>query len=210
MQGLLKKISIGYATCLLIACGSGPKHKATDSSLVRVAIVKLVNVSGAPLYEYLSDSLTDATRASMQRKFRYFDLPAEETQRLFVRLNEQGGSMTPEELRTQALRIDADLVIYGKYTTSSAKKGDSAEITFSVFRTDKGMEIWQGNRQTKISGAIFKEIDLIAAQVVSEIAAYRKQQLAEQGETEMKETTGEKIELTRDSINIHPFIPPVF
>lgn len=210
MQNFLKSIRGAFVAGCLIACSSGTRRDAPENTLVRVAIVKLVNVSGAPLYEYLSDSLTEATRTSMQRKFHFYDLPPADTEKLFAHLSAHGGTIDSGELRAHALTIDADLVIYGRYTTSAAKKGDNAEIEFSVFRSDKAVEICRGNRKAVISGGIFKEIDLIAAKVVSEITAYREQQLTERGEIERKSTPDEKVELTRESINIYPFIPPVF
>lgn len=195
---------------LLTACSSRHERRVDESALVRVAIVKLVNVSKQPLYDYLSESVTDATQNSMEKKFIYFHVPAAATQQVSTELNGHEGMIGEARLREHALAMDADLIIFGSYTTSAGKKGDAIEIMITVFRADKAEKIGQINRKTRISGTIFSEIENIAAELVAQIVQYRKSQIEERGQAETAATTSGKIELTRESINIAPFIPPIF
>lgn len=195
---------------LLVACNSRQERRVDESALVRVAIVKLVNVSKQPLYDYLSESVSDATQNSMDNKFIYFHVPAAATQAVFAELNGHEGMTGEARLREHALAMDADLIIFGSYKTFPGKRGDSIEILITIFRADRAEKIGQISRKTAISGTIFREIDTIAAELVARIVQYRKSQLQEQGQNEAASGSGAKIELTRDSINIAPFIPPIF
>jgi len=191
------------------ACSSGKPRKDNEKSLVSVAIVKLVNVSKQANYDYLSESLTDATQSSMDKKFVYFRIPADQVTDLYAEAAEQGGNPSESSMRSLALKIDADLVIFGYYKTSAEKKGDSAEIVFNVLRTDKGTTIAKISRTAAISAKIFNDIESIATTVVAKIADYRAEQIKESGIQEVQKK-GEKIQFTRESLNIAPFIPPAF
>ncbi len=171
---------------------------------------------GANLYAIMdgylgvSASLTDAAQSSMDKQFVYEPIPAEKSADLAVSLEKKDGVMEIADLRAHALAIDADLIIYGFFKTTPGKKGDTADISVTVFRADKGAAIGNLNRKALVSGAIFKDIDVMAADVVRQIAEYRKSQNAAAGKKEPGEASGEKIHLTRDSLNMLPFIPPVF
>lgn len=204
------KLCVIVALTAVGACSSAKNRKADEKSLVRVAIVKLVNVSKQPNYDYLSESLTDATQTSMGKKFVYYQFPAEKTVDLLAEVEKNPETAASSRLRSQALQIDADLLIYGFFTTVPGKKGEGLEITIKVFRTDKGINIASLKRNAVISSKIFTEIESIAAGVVAQIAEYRSDQIRENGEKDASPQSGEKIHFTRESINIAPFFPPAF
>lgn len=195
---------------IIVSCKSGGPRKVDESSLVRVAIVKLVNASGNALYDYLSDTLTDAAQNSMDKKFVYNRLAADQTTGMFTELKEKKGELENSRLRGYALELDADLVIFGHFTSTQGKRGDSAEIVVRVFRSDKSTMIAELKKNAVISAAIFKDIDNIAAELVRRIGEYRLSQIKERGEKESAAAADQKVEFTRESINIAPFIPPVF
>lgn len=211
MQNFLNRCFIVVLVSIVCAphCSSGQVNSLASDNLVRVAIVKLVNVSKQPAYEYLSDSLTEAGRASMRQKFSYTEIPSEGTTRIFADLEARAGVADAGSLRSHALAIDADILIYGHYNVSPGKKGDGVEIIFRIFRADQSAAIGELSRKTTISGKVFREIDALAGEVAAAIGAYRSRQMKEQGKA-ATEASGEKISLTRDSLNILPFIPPVF
>jgi len=210
MRPMTKKLSVLVLVAFLsAACASGKKRTGEEKGLVSVAIVKLVNVSKQANYDYLSESLTDATQSSMDKKFVYFHIPADQVTDLYAETAEQGGNPSESSMRSLALKIDADLVIFGYYKTSAEKKGDSAEIVFNVLRTDKGTTIAKISRTAAISAKIFNDIESIATTVVAKIADYRAEQIKESGIQEVQKK-GKRIQFTRESLNIAPFIPPAF
>jgi len=198
------------STLLLAACSSVRQREVNTSSLVRVAIVKLVNASGKPMYDYLSESLTDATASSMDKKFVYSRVPSEQTSRTLEDLTEAGGIVEASRMRSQALEMDADLVICGNFRTTPGKRGDTAEIAVTVFRADTAVVVAQISRSAIISGEMFKEIDAIAAEIVSQMVEYHTSQKIATVTDDHIESSGAKIHLTRKSLNIAPFIPPIF
>jgi hypothetical protein len=80
----------------------------------------------------------------------------------------------------------------------------------SVFRTDKSQIVATLIQQTQVSNRLFDEIDKMSAGLVAKIADYRMQLLRDSGRTDNTSAKDGKIELTRESINIAPFIPPIF
>ena len=206
-----KMYTLLFCTVLLWVsfCSTGKVRKSEEKSLVSVAIVKLLNASKQSNYDYLSESLTDATQTSMEKKFVYYHVPGDQLQGLSKELFNSAGNPDDDAVRSEALKIDADLVIYGYYTTTAAKKGDNVEIAFKVLRTDKGTVIAKISRNAAISARIFNDIENIAAAVVSKIADYRAEQIRESGIKD-EATANRKIQFTKESISIAPFIPPAF
>ena len=201
------------STCvalLLISCASTPGRESQSGELVKVATVNFVNTSGQDAHEYLGGSLADATVRSMERIFLYRQIPAESVGALYSQLKRAQGNLPPSELRSAALSMDADLLIHGTFHVSKGKKGDAIEIRMQAFRADRGEVIVALVRQTNVSNRIFDEIDKMTAELVQSIVAYRKQQMADSGQREAASAQGARIELTRESINIAPFIPPIF
>lgn len=210
MQSVLK-LCVGLSLCVwFIGCRSASPGKPNDSSLVRVAIVKLVNASGNSMYDYLGDSLTDAAVSSMDKKFVYARIPEEETRDLYNELSAKGGVFSDARQRSHALAIDADLIMSGYFKTTPGKKGDSAAIVIHVFRGDQSAIVAKISRTAVISGAIFKDIEAIANELVKTMIEYRRSQLRQRGVKEDETAAAQKIKLTRESINLIPFIPPIF
>lgn len=203
-------ILTAFVAILLSGCASAAGREAENGELVKVATINFVNTSGQESHDYLGGSLGEATVRSMGQIFVYRQIPAESTGALFGKLKQAQGTLPASDLRSAALSIDADLIIHGDFKVSKGKKGDAIEIRMQAFRTDRGEVIAALSRQTNVSNRIFDEIDKMTAELVQSIVAYRKQQMAESGQRDIAMPKGAKITLSRDSINIAPFIPPIF
>ncbi len=210
MKSAMKLFSAAFIAIALAGCASAPDRGADNAELVRVATLNFVNTSGEESHDYLGTSLGDATVRSMQRIFVYHSIPAERTSGLYGRLKEVQGNLSPADLRSAALSMDADLLIHGDFKVSKGKKGDSIEIRMQAFRADRGEVIAALSRQTNVSNRIFDELDRMTADLVQRLVAYRQKQMADSGQRDTSASKGGKLELTRESINIAPFIPPIF
>ena len=208
MRKTMKKFAPIYVALLFFACSKNVKKDDHDH-LVKIATVKLVNASGQPMYDYLSDSLTDATKESMNKKFVYSAIPAAKTADLYADVKKSPTKPSKSDLRNEALAIDADLVIYGSFTVSKAAKGDEVEFGVTIFRTDKAQFIETINKKTAITAELFTIIEKLSGEIVQRIEAYNNAQLKESGVAQ-KNQKDQKIELTREGMNIEPFIPPSF
>lgn len=189
---------------------SGGKGEPDRAELVHVAAVEFTNLSNDSAQDYLRASISDATTQSMDKIFEYYHIPSARTSEIASDLKANNGKLKPSELRSYGLSLDADLLIYGSFNVTKGKKNDQIEIAMTVFRTDKSEVIATLTQQTQVSNRLFDEIDKLSALLVAKIADYRKQLLRESGREDKAAGKEEKIELTRDSINIAPFIPPVF
>lgn len=204
-----------FQLVLVLAISTGCKSspgvvKSDRAELVHVAVVEFTNLSSDSAQDYLRASISDATTQSMDRIFEYYRVPSTSTPALASDLKAHNGNLPASELRGHGLEIDADLIIYGAFSVTKGKKGDQVEITMRVFRTDKSVVIATLTQQAQVSNRLFDEIDKLAAGLVGKIVEYRKQLLTESGRQDKPAVSDAKIELTRDSINISPFIPPVF
>lgn len=202
-------LTLAVVVLTALSCSSAPGKAADSSELVKVATITFVNTTGQESHDYLSGSITDATTKSMEQIFVYRQIPASSTVELYARMK-QAANLSASELRSAALSLDADLLIYGDFKVSKGKKGDAIEIRMHALRSDRGEVIAALNRQTNVSNRIFDDIDKMTEELVQSIVAYRKKQMAESGQRDIAIPKGAKIELTRDSINIAPFIPPIF
>lgn len=203
-------IFAGIALFAALSCSSTPGKATERSELVKVATVTFVNTTGLESHDYLSGSITDATTKTMEQIFVYHQVPVSSTAELHTRMKRAQANLAVSDLRSEALSLDADLLIYGDFKVSKGKKGDAIEIRMHALRSDRGEVIAVLNRQTNVSNRIFDDIDKMTAELVQSIVAYRQKQMAESGLRDVAPPKGAKIELTRDSINIAPFIPPIF
>lgn len=210
MEAYKKYILVLGCVVVFAHCASAPGKTVNDAELVKVATIPFVNTTRQEAHDYLSGSLTDATTKSMEQIFLYRQVAAEKTSQLYDRLRQNNGTLPPGDLRSAGLSMDADLLIYGDFKVSKGKKGDAIEITMNAFRSDRAEPVAGIVRRTTVSNRIFDEIDKMTAELVQALVAYRRKQMAEAGLREVERAQGAKIELTRDSINIAPFIPPIF
>ena len=77
-----------------------------------------------------------------------------------------------------------------------------------VYLRDKHSVIGESNIQTKVDSTIFEVVNKIASQAVGLIESYTARQ-REPGEKDQKGKEG-KITLTKESLGIAPYVPPVF
>lgn len=191
-------------------CASAQGKTVNDAELVKVATIPFVNTARQEAHDYLSSSLADATTKSMEQIFLYRQVSAEKSSQLYEKLRQNNGTLPPGDLSSAGLSMDADLLIYGDFKITKGKKGDAIEITMNAFRSDRAEPVAGIVRRTTVSNRIFDEIDKMTAELVQALVAYRRKQMAEAGQREVERVPGAKIELTRESINIAPFIPPIF
>lgn len=210
MKYTINHIFTACIIAVLLNCASGQGKSNGDTELVRVATIAFVNTTGQETHDYLGGSLADATTKSMEQIFAYNQIPTAKTTDLYGQLSKNKGILPPSDLRAAGLEIDADLLIYGDFKVTKGKKGDTIEITMNAFRSDRAEPVAAIVRRTQVSNRIFDEIDKMTAELVQGIVAYRRQQMEQSGQREAAAARGGKIELTRDSINIAPFIPPIF
>ncbi|MBS0616581.1 MAG: hypothetical protein JSR44_00205 [Spirochaetes bacterium] len=180
------------------------------SNLVNVAIINLVNESNDANYAYLTESVSGAIGLAMDKIFVYERLPAEKCRTVFVELNRLRERIQPVDIQSRANEIDAELVIFGSYKIEKGRRSDSVEIKISVFRADKAETLSTISKKVQISGALFSETEKISSAIVQKIVEYRRQEMRITDQQEAFAAEERKTILSKTSLNITPFIPPIF
>jgi len=197
---------------IILSVGScrSTQHGHGTSNLVNVAIINFVNESSDANYAYLTESVSEAIGLAMDKIFVYERLSVEKCNTLFVELDRLRDRIQPTDIQNSANQIDAELVIFGSYRIEKGRRSDSVEIKISVFRVDKAETLSAITKKVKISGALFGETEKISNAIVQKIVEYRQQEMRITDQKEALTTEESKTVLSKSSLNIAPFIPPIF
>lgn len=166
----MRKTKLSIA--LLFCTGAG-LHAQAESELARVGIAEFRNVDRNADYDWVEKSLPDAIDTSMKARFE------------FVRQDENKVNAAVSQVMAEAQhsRIDtaakiaalsqSDILIFGEFTVDAA----NSELTLRarIYNTAGRRFIGEIEEKSEINSRIFKNIDQMAAQIVSHIYQYALQ-----------------------------------
>jgi len=206
-------ISILWAVSFISQCASSTKRNQT-SDLATLAIFNFKNLTQNKSFDYLSGSLKDAIESSLAKRFKFLSVkPAQiassETEYLKPPIKKSDYNVL--KLEEIANATSADVVLIGSFVYTAKKKkagAEKIEMDVIIFLRDNRQIIGRDSIETKVDSKIFNVIGDIAAKAVRLIEAYAKEQSKKEGE-QMKSTDG-RLSLTKQSLGITPYIPPVF
>ncbi|MBV6494302.1 MAG: hypothetical protein LDLANPLL_02333 [Turneriella sp.] len=150
------------------------------SELARVGILRFINNTQSENFGWVEQSLPDAIDLSMRARFEYVRLNHEQVQKA-------KDSVPPTEViegglhrfsQNDAARIaqlsSADILIYGDFIADEA----NSEIVLRsvIFNAASGRVIGRVENRTPMNTRIFRNIDQMAAEIVSEIYRYALQE----------------------------------
>ena len=199
-----------WAMChlvLLAACaGAGKSAPAkADDGFARIAILNFANRTGSADFQYLSESLGDATREAMHRKFEFHAVQAA-----------PGGppEKTEADLLDELGKAGADVAILGSFEKSApvpqkgkTTKADGIVVSGKIYAVKQRKVIAEYSRSTVVDARIFTAISAIAEEAVSSIQAYLRK--VNENEVQVTSASGKQA-LTLRRLKLRIFVPPMF
>ncbi|HRP70431.1 MAG TPA: hypothetical protein PLY93_12940, partial [Turneriella sp.] len=160
---------------------------ADTSNLARVGILRFINNTQSENFEWVEQSLPDAIDLSMRARFEYVRLNQDQLQIAKEQVppteNLSGGLKRFSQ--TDVIKIaqlsNADILIYGDFIVDES----SQEIVLRsvIFNAASKQIIGRVENRTPMNARIFKNIDQMAAEIVSEIYRYALQENQKAGRT---------------------------
>ncbi|MBX3722083.1 MAG: hypothetical protein KF713_09610 [Turneriella sp.] len=200
--------SIFYALLLVCHCSKNVQNTAVSgNNLVMVGYGEISNISGDPNIDYLKSSIRDAGIDYMDKIFLYNKAPEAE---LIAATNTFATKIpTLDDQKNICNRIKTDVLLHSSFDVKGTRQ-KTVTLQTTVFRCDEGIIVETITNSAKINNQIFEEIQKIAQSIVSAIVNYKNKVSGQTPEKNGKEGSGEKIVLSKKSLKILPFIPPVF
>lgn len=178
MQLLAIRISLVF---LLFAAGAAHADEAND--LARVGIVRFINNTNSNDFEWVEKSLPDAIDISMKARFEYVRLDEAKVQAAAGQVTpgktvgtgdaSAGGRYSKEDAALIAKASQADILIYGNFVADHAN--EELVLYATIFNAASNRVIGQVENRTPINAKIFKNIDQMASEIVSEIYRFALQ-----------------------------------
>lgn len=184
-------ISMGRLRIFLCAALlAGPQLWAEAASdLARVGIVRFINNTNSDDFEWVEKSLPDAIDLSMKARFEYVRLEEGKVQAAAAQIipgkvatgGDGGTRYSKEDAATIARLSQADILIYGNFVADQA----SQELVLHavIFNAAGNRVIGHVENRTPINAKIFKNIDQMAAEIVSEIYRFALQSSQNQSQS---------------------------
>lgn len=148
-------------------------HAQAESDLARVGIAQFHNIDRNPDYDWVEKSLPDAIDTSMKARFEFI---RQNENKVNAAVSEVMGETRQSRMETAA-KIAAvsqsDILIFGEFTVDTTK----SELTLKarIYNAAGRRFIGEIEEKTELSSRIFKNIDQMAAQIVSHIYQYALQ-----------------------------------
>jgi hypothetical protein len=149
------------------------KQNKENSDLARVGIARFANVDRDPDYEWVETSLPEAISNSMHARFEFISQDENLVDQAFRTHYEQSERITVPTAAKIAAASQTDILIIGKFRVDRA----NSEIIMQavVYNTQGGRFIGQVEERSEVNNRIFKQIDTMAASIVSVIYQYALQ-----------------------------------
>jgi hypothetical protein len=180
---------------------AGGKNRTPDSAYARILILNYANRTESPDFDYLSESLGEATRGAMKSRFEYREIVKNDATLL----------LQNDEQITEKTGGDADVLILGSYQkaipTAGRKKAETIVVSGKIFSLRHKKLIAEYSKTAVVDARIFTTVNEIAQQAVLSIQAYVKK--INNDETAAATTTGKEA-LTLERLKLKVFVPPMF
>jgi hypothetical protein len=143
------------------------KENKENSDLARVGIARFANVDRDPDYEWVETSLPEAISNSMHARFEFISQDENLVDQAFRKYYEQSERITVPTAAKIAAASQTDILIIGKFRVERAK----SEIIMQavVYNAQGSRFIGQVEERSEVNNRIFKQIDTMAASIVSVI-----------------------------------------
>lgn len=167
---------------LFAALWAGPALPAeTASDLARVGIVRFINNTDSEDFEWVEKSLPDAIDLSMKSRFEYIRLEESKVQAAAAQVaparvatgGDGGTRYSKEDAATISRLSQADILIYGNFI-ADRERGELI-LHAVIFNAAGNKVIGHVENRTPMNAKIFKNIDQMAAEIVSEIYRFALQ-----------------------------------
>lgn len=183
----------------LAACAGGQSRPA-ENNYARIAVLNYANQTGSTDFDYLSESLGDATRTALRGKFDFRE----------VEMPLPRGAKEDEIVKNAA--GTADVLILGSYSrettpVKTAKKTESLTVTGKIYSLRHRKILAEYTQKTRADARIFTAINDIAQQAVRSIQEYTRKINDDQAAIDPK--TGKEA-LTLERLKLKVFVPPMF
>lgn len=151
------------------------------NDLARVGIVRFINNTDSDDFEWVEKSLPDAIDISMKARFEYVRLEESKVQAAAAQVTPvkiaTGGDGGTRYSKDDAAKIaqlsQADILIYGNFVAD--RQNEELVLHAVIFNAAGNRVIGHVENRTPINAKIFKNIDQMAAEIVSEIYKFALQ-----------------------------------
>lgn len=185
---------------VVLHCAAG-KTRPAEGSYARILILNYANRTESPDFDYLSESLGDATRTAMKSRYEYREILKSDATLL----------LKSDEQITDQTGGDADVLILGSYQkaiqTAGRKKTETIIVSGKIFSLRQKKLIAEYSKTAVVDARIFSTVNDIAQQAVSSIQAYVKK--INNDEAATATATGKEA-LTLERLKLKVFVPPMF
>lgn len=174
------RLTLSSALALLLA---GAIQADDANELARVGIVRFINNTNSEDFEWVEKSLPDAIDMSMKARFEYVRLDEAKVQAAAAQVtpgkpvgsgeNSSGARYSKEDAAIIARTAQADILIYGNFVADQAN--EELVLYATIFNAASNRVIGQVENRTPLNAKIFKNIDQMASEIVSEIYRFALQ-----------------------------------
>ncbi len=167
---------------LIILCVSGllapVLAQQQEKQLAEVLVLPFANETGKKEYDWLSTNIPDAIVDSMKDKFRFTLMTQNQFEEIVLLFPPKEPVLyhahtDEKEIEKISKAVNADIIIYGKYTYNKADK----VIIVNAFIYHRSRQKTTGNidMNTPVTSEMFKLVDKVADSVIAHIADVAKE-----------------------------------
>lgn len=174
-------LPITQVLCLLawLLAGAAPGLCAADvqtarnPDLARVGIAPFANADQNADYEWVETSLPEAISSSMHARFEFISQDEKLVESAFRAHYQKSEQLTAATARRIARDSQSDILIIGRFRIDRTR----SEITMQavIYQAQTGNFIGEVEQRSEVSNRIFKQIDTMAADIVSAMYRYALQ-----------------------------------
>ncbi len=208
----MRKRNILYILIIIELCAAsvpaqkvdpGENAEIAGDELADVAILKFINNTGSPSYNWLETSLPDAINDSMKDKFEFRRTAKEWAQGISEGVLENKNDFDIADIRFIAENTSSDIIIFGNYTFDSNK--NKITIYTKIFHLSRNSITGVIALDSPVDSSLFNVVDKAAAQCIEHIEkialedearraalALQKEKAAQEETVKKKEDKGKK------------------
>lgn len=170
---LLASTVLGYCFAWPSAIIAARPQNQDNSDLARVGIAQFANADKDPDYEWVESSLPEAISKSMQARFEFISQDSAIVDSAFRAHYVQSDRISVATAAKIAQAAQSDILIIGKFRVDREK----SEIIMQavVYNAESQRFIGQVEERSEVNNRIFRQIDTMAASIVSVIYQYALQ-----------------------------------
>ncbi|MBX3723983.1 MAG: hypothetical protein KF713_19205 [Turneriella sp.] len=193
---------LSHRICIAIlatSCAARQNHNSTEN-YARIAVLNYSNQTASTDFDYLSESLGDATRNAMRGRFDFREVQM------------QPSPDSSEDDTIKAAGGKADILILGSYgreavSGTKGKKSEQLTISGKIYSLRHRKVLAEYSRKAAVDARIFTTVNDIAQEAVHSIQAYTRK--INEDQTVVDPKTGKEA-LTLERLKLKVFVPPMF